>query len=203
MTSAQIITPRISVFLRSGPDSALSNISLNSILRQSYKNWDAVVVDESGTPGRIAKKIVDNGDPRLRYYDATGIKTPLTSAARLVNGSIFAFLNNGDIFTLTYLEDIANLYAANPALQAATIWADKLKKGVNGQVPLYIGSDNDKSPLSLSQISFRKNYIRDLENCSHCINEHLSGLSVVCVPKVLVICEKDTIPCQSASLVLT
>jgi glycosyltransferase involved in cell wall biosynthesis len=96
----------------------LTTRTLPSVLSQTYRNWEAVVVGDActdDTPARIAAL----GDPRIRFFNlperGTYPEDPLTRwmvagtapanrALELSRGQWVAYLDDDDVFTADHLE---------------------------------------------------------------------------------------------------
>ena len=90
--------------------------AIESVLSQSYQNWELFVVDDCSTDN--SAKIIHSyceKDPRIRYYktDApTGSPVvPRNIAIEKANGRLIAFLDSDDVWFPTKLEQQIKLFS--------------------------------------------------------------------------------------------
>lgn len=82
--------------------------TIKSVLRQSYKSWEMIIVDDCSTDDtiKIVKKYADN-DIRIKYYkldENLGAAAARTKAMELACGKYMAFLDSDDLWTPHKLE---------------------------------------------------------------------------------------------------
>ena len=101
-------TPRVTAIIPAYNAEAYLGQALTSVSRQSYQNWEAVVVDDGSTDSTRA--LVESYAPafagRLRYvYQANkGLPAARNTAMRHAQGEIFALLDADDIWLEHRLE---------------------------------------------------------------------------------------------------
>ncbi len=82
--------------------------TIDSVLAQSYKNWEMIIVDDRSTDD--TKSVVDEymaRDSRIKYHllgENSGAAVARTVAMRLAEGSYMAFLDSDDIWMPEKLE---------------------------------------------------------------------------------------------------
>lgn len=82
--------------------------TIESVLRQSYKNWEMIIVDDCSTDN--TKQIVENyvnSDSRIKYHALkknSGAAIARTEAMRLAKGKYIAFLDSDDLWLKNKLE---------------------------------------------------------------------------------------------------
>ena len=82
--------------------------TIESVLKQSYKNWEMIIVDDCSTDNtyEVVKKYADN-DSRIRYYlleENSGAAVARTKAMELATGDYMAFLDSDDLWISNKLE---------------------------------------------------------------------------------------------------
>lgn len=88
--------------------------SINSVLYQSYKNYEHIIIDGKSTDGTL--DILKRNDSKIDYWISEkdrGIYHAMNKGIKLCRGSIIAILNSDDIFykrTLKIAVDYFNQY---------------------------------------------------------------------------------------------
>lgn len=94
---------------------------IDSVIRQSYKNWELIVVDDNSTDN--SRQIVKNYIKRYPQYKIkllhnkrgpSGTATPVNMGIRVMRGEFFAWLSSDDIFHPEKLEKQLRLLQADP-----------------------------------------------------------------------------------------
>jgi glycosyltransferase involved in cell wall biosynthesis len=120
--------PQVSVILTVYQRTAYLGAALDSVLAQSYTNYEVIVADDSGTAA--AREIVEirtRIDQRLFYRPnlrTLGIATSLVEAIKCARGQFIAILNDDDLWEPDLLAElVAPLEAdANRVLAASDHW---------------------------------------------------------------------------------
>lgn len=82
--------------------------TIESAIKQSYKNWEMIIVDDCSTDN--TKEVVDkysDMDNRIRYHLLevnSGAAVARTKAMELATGNYIAFLDSDDLWTVDKLE---------------------------------------------------------------------------------------------------
>ncbi|OEF94083.1 glycosyltransferase family 2 protein, partial [Vibrio splendidus] len=99
---SSIVGPLISIVMPTyNTDEKYLRLCIDSVLRQSYLNWELCIADDASTNGRV-KEILDeykNKDPRIKvnYRKENGhISAASNSALELVSGDWVALLDHDD-----------------------------------------------------------------------------------------------------------
>lgn len=82
--------------------------TIESVLKQSYKNWEMIIVDDCSTDNTydVVRKYADN-DSRIKYYlleENSGAAVARTKAMQLATGDYIAFLDSDDLWISNKLE---------------------------------------------------------------------------------------------------
>jgi glycosyltransferase involved in cell wall biosynthesis len=104
-------TPRVTVFTPSHRGTHLDEC-LESLLRQTYADWEWVVVLNGGNRWRPLKD-----DARIRLVvadDVTGVGAAKRRACLLAQGEILLELDHDDVLASTCLERVVETFDANP-----------------------------------------------------------------------------------------
>ena len=128
--------PLVSVVLSAYNRPEFLAVSLSSVLRQSLADIEVIVQDDS-TDDRCQELVRQCSDARVRY---THNRPPLGTGANLrdgyrkCRGKYIATLNDDDFYAAGYLETMATILEANPAVSLA--FADHYIAGPAGEVLL-------------------------------------------------------------------
>ena len=110
--------PLVSVIINSCNSSIYVESAIDSVLRQSYQNWEIIFLDNQSTDGscEIVKKY---GDPRIRIYTTPGriaLGAARNQALGYVNGHWIAFLDTDDLWHSDKLNKQIDYVLCNPQL---------------------------------------------------------------------------------------
>lgn len=75
--------------------------TIESVIRQNYKNWEMIIVDDCSTDN--TKEVINkyNNDGRIKYFcleSNSGAAIARTKAMELANGEYIAFLDSDDVW---------------------------------------------------------------------------------------------------------
>ena len=81
---------------------------LESVLQQSYSNWECIIIDDGSTDhtGKLAKSFVDL-DSRFRYVyqQNQGVAVARNTAIELITGDYIQFLDGDDLLEIDKLKN--------------------------------------------------------------------------------------------------
>lgn len=115
------------------------NETIKSVLNQTYKNWEMIIVDDCSTDD-TEKVVLKFDDERIKYYKLktnSGAAVARTTAMQLAKGSYMAFLDSDDIWTEDKLEKQLNFMKKNNYAFSCTSYeqidedGNSLKKIIN------------------------------------------------------------------------
>lgn len=94
--------------------------SLDSVLKQSYQNWECIVVDDGSTDN--SKQIIQNyreKDDRIKYYynENSGAAAARNYGIQQSNGIYILPLDSDDLITETYIEKAVVCFNENPEIK--------------------------------------------------------------------------------------
>lgn len=101
---------KVSVIIPSYKGASLIYDTLDSIVRQTYPNWEAIVVEDGSEDGtqEICEKIQsENKEKKILYYrhdQNRGVGPARNTAMALATGVYYAFLDHDDFWRPEYLE---------------------------------------------------------------------------------------------------
>lgn len=142
--------------------------TIDSILNQTYINWELIIVDDGGTDN--TKEVVESyNDDRIRYYwHRHNFIESRNDCIRLATGKYIKLIDSGDIINNTCLEKLIEIYDNNENIDGILIKnSDKL----NLELIKYKYKNYDY-PASLS---FRRNILFKIKNNYLYFNEYFSG----------------------------
>lgn len=89
--------------------------TLQSVIKQTYKDWEAIVIDD-GSTDNSAEKIRTLTDPRIHFYqqDNHGVSYTRNRGIHLAKGEFIALLDADDEWFPDYLETMIGLSAKYP-----------------------------------------------------------------------------------------
>ncbi|WP_374145626.1 glycosyltransferase family 2 protein [Sphingomonas sp. 28-63-12] len=148
--------PTISIIVPAYGLAHLVGETLDSVVAQSYPDWEAIVVDDGapddveGALGRFAH------DPRIRLLktDNAGLATARNRAIATARGAFIALLDGDDLYEPTYLETMLAAITADPGLGFVTCNAIYFGASRNGQ--LFSQHVPQIDPISLERILRRE-----------------------------------------------
>jgi glycosyltransferase involved in cell wall biosynthesis len=108
--------PMVSVLIRAYRRPVLLMGAIESVLAQTYGDFEIVVSDDSGELGPVCERF---GDPRVHYSAnpaPTGPAANLRRAAGLARGSLLAILNDDDQWQPRFLETAVRQFDLDPDL---------------------------------------------------------------------------------------
>ncbi len=135
--------------------------SIESVLAQTYSNWELIICDDNSTDS--TQKIIKNyNDPRIKYYRNSkniGIVGNLNKAISLCTGEYISILDGDDFYFPKKLELQVRFLDENPDYGAVFSYVNiknlKAKKILN---PL-INNPSETRALMLKKIFFTENFL--------------------------------------------
>ncbi|MBI2040304.1 glycosyltransferase family 2 protein [Candidatus Microgenomates bacterium] len=130
---------------------------IESVLNQSYFNWELCICDDASTNSNV-KKIIKNyakKDSRIKYIfrETNGhISEASNSALSLATGEFIAFLDHDDLLWPNALFEIVKILNKNPWLDF--IYSDEDKLDEDGKIHLEPFFKPDWSPDYLRSINY-------------------------------------------------
>lgn len=126
-----LLKPLISICIPSYNHDKYVKEAIDSVLKQTYKNFELVIVDNCSTDNAL-KIIKSYNDSRIRLYQNetnTGGCEGTNQAVRLARGELIALLHTDDKYAPDFLEKIVeayNLYPENKVFVTAVYHQDEL-----------------------------------------------------------------------------
>lgn len=71
--------------------------AINSILEQSYKNFEFIIIIDGGNDDKIVEKIIDKRIKMVKHENSIGLTKSLNEAIKLSNGKYVARMDSDDI----------------------------------------------------------------------------------------------------------
>ena len=112
--------PLVSVVIPAYNHARFVGDALESVLRQTVRDWEMIVIDDGSTDG-TADIVQRYKDPRLRLLRQpnSGAHAALNRGIAEAKGSWISFLNSDDRFLPHKLERHLHVHAARPGLEAS------------------------------------------------------------------------------------
>src|SRR5271157_4516573 len=98
--------PLVSVIMNVRNGASTLREALDSVLAQTFTDWEAIVWDDRSTDGS-AEIVAQYSDPRIRYFlsrEETSLGKARDTAIRQVRGEWLAFLDQDDLWMPRKLE---------------------------------------------------------------------------------------------------
>lgn len=113
--------------------------SINSVLKQSYRDWELIIIDDCSLDetGRIVKSF---HDPRIRYYKNNknmGAALSRNRGLRLAEGKWIAFLDSDDMWLENKLSDQLEFTVRNNYIFTFTDYIEKSEDGILSSFAYY------------------------------------------------------------------
>ena len=160
------MSPRVSVIMPLYNKAPYAKKAVESVLAQSYKDWELIVVDDGSTDGS-PQVVLDLPDERCRVYAQgnQGVSAARNHGVNLAKGELIAFLDADDWWDETYLEKMVQFAEEFPeaGLWASNYWyvkrgktriAVKQKTGYFDYAEAYL--KNDAMPVWTGAVMMRK-----------------------------------------------
>jgi glycosyltransferase involved in cell wall biosynthesis len=109
--------PIVSVLMPSYNQSAFIARALESLLAQSFKDWEAIIIDDGSTDNTPAIVARFTADPRLHYHQLPsnrGVGAAVNEALDRAQGDLIAYLPSDDLYFADHLASLVDLLRANP-----------------------------------------------------------------------------------------
>ncbi|MCM1183198.1 MAG: glycosyltransferase [Roseburia sp.] len=108
-------SPKVSVVIPVYNGAAYVGQAIESVLRQTYGNYEIIVVNDGSNDGGMTQKAVEPFEDRVRYFekDNGGVSSALNFGIHQMTGEYFAWLSHDDVFCETKLYDQVSLITAS------------------------------------------------------------------------------------------
>jgi glycosyltransferase involved in cell wall biosynthesis len=115
------MSPSVSVIIATYNYGRFLAAALDSVLAQTFTDWEAIVVDDGSTDNTAEVVSPYLADPRIRYYRTDHLKQPRAKNAgiRAASGPLVAFLDADDRWMPTKLDRQVALFRTDPELGVA------------------------------------------------------------------------------------
>lgn len=170
--------PLVSIIMPSYNSAATIGETINSIQRQTYRNWELLVTDDCSVDS--TKSIIETlclKDERIKFYENkknSGAAISRNNSLRVACGEFIAFLDSDDLWEETKLEDQLSWMLENEhisfsftAYQLINENGDNLNKVVDlqghGKSFTYQDMLFKKATLGCSTVILRKNAFKEIQ----------------------------------------
>jgi glycosyltransferase involved in cell wall biosynthesis len=141
----------VSIVIPTKDRSTLLMQTIESIRRQTFDEWEALVIDDASsddTPARMAE--ITREDPRIRFHvlppPRTGAPAGRNLGVELARGEYLIFLDSDDLLAPHCLEQRVAAMNANPQLDFA-VFPCQLFRNEPGDEQLLWNADTDEDDL--------------------------------------------------------
>lgn len=111
-------SPKVSVVIPTRDRAEYIEESIESVLRQTFSDYEIIVVDDGSTDGtrQLLARYIENKTIRYERQDALGVSVARNRGARLARGAFIAFLDSDDLFLPSKLEKQMALFSQDADL---------------------------------------------------------------------------------------
>jgi glycosyltransferase involved in cell wall biosynthesis len=108
------MSPKVSVIIPTYNNAPLLGETLDSVSRQSHKNYELIVIDDGSTDDTA--EIVKSGYPQARYlYQPNrGPAAARNQGVRLAHGEYIAFCDHDDVWNERHLQVLLHCFSSHP-----------------------------------------------------------------------------------------
>ena len=133
--------PLVSVIVPCYKQAHLVSQTLDSVLNQSYKNWECIVVND-GSPDNTSEVVNTYVSKDSRFHlleqENQGLAMSRNNGIRLSNGKYILPLDSDDLIEPTYLEKAVKYHEENPDTKVVYCKADRFdQKNESWDLPDY------------------------------------------------------------------
>ncbi|MBA4291113.1 MAG: glycosyl transferase family 2 [Pseudomonas sp.] len=142
--------PKVSVVIPVRNGIAYIAEAINSVLSQSFQDFEIIVIDDGSTDGDY--NFLTSTDPRIRLFhlDGRGVSTARNTGLRAAHGELIAFLDADDVWFPGKLQAQASYMQAHP--EVGVVFGGFLKWEVNSDGEFPEASDLMRDCSSLNGI---------------------------------------------------
>ena len=111
------LSPEFSVLMANYNNSKYIGEAIRSVLKQTFKHWELIIVDDASTDDSVEKIRPFLNDKRIRFFENEinrGYIDVLNKMVYESKADIFGILDSDDTLTLDALEDIYKSHMRNP-----------------------------------------------------------------------------------------
>jgi len=122
-------SPRISIITPSFNREKFIELSIKSILSQSYQNYEHIIVDGASTDGTLDIIRKYDGKYNMRWISEPdkGMYDAINKGLKLARGEIVAYLNTDDLYLPWTLEVVANVFSRPKNKDIGFIYGDAIR----------------------------------------------------------------------------
>jgi glycosyltransferase involved in cell wall biosynthesis len=133
------MAPKVSVVVPTYNNAALLHESLDGVRRQTFTDFELIVVDDGSTDG-TAEAVEKYGQSvRYIYQPNQGPAAARNKGVSLAQGAFVAFCDHDDVWNERHLEKLMDCFAANPGAAMVFDDAQRFGEGITLE-QLHIGS---------------------------------------------------------------
>jgi glycosyltransferase involved in cell wall biosynthesis len=176
------MTPLIAVIIPTFNRAALIERAINSVLCQTFRDFEAVVVDDASTDGTDGLPIFKKSDPRLRYIklpENRGVSHARNAGVKATSAPWLAFLDSDDEWLPQKLERQVRWTEEHPDMHIVQTREFWIRRGRRVNPPkTHEKSDGDLFSASLERCMITPSSVmlrRTLFNEAGGFNESLSA----------------------------
>lgn len=167
------MSPRVSVIMPLFNKAPYVKKTVESVLVQSFLNWELIVVDDGSTDGS-PQVVLDLADDRCHVYSQgnLGVSAARNSGVRLAKGELLAFLDADDWWDADFLKEMVAFAETYPE---ASLWACNYWYAKRGKTRVAVKQDtgyfdypesflrNDAMPVWTGAVLLRKDAFEQVE----------------------------------------
>lgn len=139
---------KVSLLMAAYNNAGYIKAAIDSVLRQTYLNWELVIVDDGSTDGtfELALALAQN-EPRIRVFTNgknKGYNSTMIRLSELAEGDLWAHFDSDDMLEKYALEEMVDAFKSNP--HVALIYSDFAQIARIGNINKYSVESYSASP---------------------------------------------------------
>lgn len=164
----EVMMPKATVIIPTYNRAALVKEAVDSVLQQSFSNFEVIVVDDGSTDG-TREEMQKYRDPRICYYykENGGVSTARNTGLKMAKGQYILFLDSDDLWPDNYLEVMLEKLKEKPEYGAA--YCGRAIGYPDGRVGTNCEPDHSKSGW-ITQELFLKNRLAAVRTPGTCFH---------------------------------
>jgi glycosyltransferase involved in cell wall biosynthesis len=164
----EVMMPKATVIIPTYNRAALVKEAVDSVLQQSFSDFEVIVVDDGSTDG-TREEVQKYRDPRIRYRykENGGVSTARNTGLKMAKGQYILFLDSDDLWPDNYLEVMLEKLKEKPDYGAA--YCGQIIRSPDGRIRIDCDPKRSKSGW-ITRALFLKNRLAPVHTPGTCFH---------------------------------